>query len=87
MTTASDPAGSSPETLFDAAAEAWEAAVFTFADQLRPAFEDLAEAAAEGVGVARDAIVESARRRPVASVIAALGAGVLIGWLIAGRSR
>jgi ElaB/YqjD/DUF883 family membrane-anchored ribosome-binding protein len=77
---AADAAAQAEKALSDVAKR-----VETALRELRDKSRDYADVAGEGLETAQKYVVDRVQERPVAATLAALGVGVLIGFLLAGR--
>lgn len=75
-----------PDRLADLARQA-EAAFHDNVERLRTQSQAAADIAEEQLEHARTYMVERVRERPFATTVAVLGAGILIGLLLAGRRK
>ena len=82
-----DEAIQDTEESFSAVSERLEKAVQDGLELLRAQTKTYAAKAGEQLDTAQHYVVERVQERPLTSAFAALGAGVLIGLLLAGRDR
>jgi ElaB/YqjD/DUF883 family membrane-anchored ribosome-binding protein len=83
---AADTAAQAEQTLSDVARRI-ETALREGLAELRDKSRDYADVAGEGFETAQQYVVDRVQERPVAATLTALGVGVVIGVLLAGRRR
>ncbi len=84
---AADDAIQSAETSFSAVLDRLDKAVQEGLELFRAQSKTYASKASEQLDTAQHYVVERVQERPLTSAFAALGAGVLIGLLLAGRNK
>ncbi len=83
---AAEAAAETEQTLADLARRA-EKAIQEGLAELRGRSRDYADVAGEQFETAQRYVVDRVQERPVAATLAALGVGILVGYLLAGRKQ
>ena len=83
---AADVAAQTERSLAELAKRA-EAAIKEGLDELKARSKDYADVAGESFETAQQYVTDRVQERPITSTLAALGVGVLIGFLLAGRKQ